>query len=178
MIVVSVTGEKAPSRKKDPVGHERWKGSDPIWLLRRCLGNRLRSKHWRSAHYAKKKWLEAYRSAVVIEGEPVEPPALVVVIHALPQCPDIDAPIKVLLDAVQEDVLTTKDDKGIHAQLTIRKKPDSDPFVKVIAMSMVSEPYACNKIMLELFGEHQSNEIKKAGNREKKRKDHIKGEAT
>jgi hypothetical protein len=169
MITVEIRGTKAPSKKKDPVAYQHWRKTDPIWLLRRCLGNRLRSKHWRSAHYAKKKWFEAYRASAVIEGEPVEPPALVVVIHELPQCPDIDAPIKVLLDAIQGDVLTTKDDKGFSAQLTVRKKPESDPLVRVIVLSLTKEPYMCNQMLLDVFGNQQVNEIKKVRRDEEKR---------
>jgi len=177
MITVEIRGTKAPSKKKDPAAYQHWRRTDPIWLLRRCLGNRLRSKHWRTAHHAKKKWLDAYRAAAVITGKPVSPPALVIVVHALPQCPDIDAPIKVLLDAVQEDVLTTKDDKGIAAQLTIRKKPEPDPVVRVIALSLTEEAYMCNEMLLDAFGRQQVNEIKKVkAHEDKKEKASIKRE--
>lgn len=161
MISVEIHGVKAPPRK-DAAAHAEWKRTDPIWLLRQCLGNKLRSKHWRSAHHAKKKWIDAYNRAAVVVGSPVRPPALVVVIHALPSCPDIDAPIKVLLDAAQGTVLTSGDDKDIATQLTIREKPTTHPWVRLIAMSMIDEAYECNQLISEAFGRKQYAEAAKA----------------
>lgn len=149
MITIRVEGRSAPSKKKEPDAHALWKRTDPLWLLRQCLGNKLRSKHWRIAHAAKKKWLNSYSACVEITGPPVKPPAMVMVEHSLPQCPDIDAPVKVLLDAIQGDILTTGDDKGIHCLLVTRKKPDPHPTVYVTAVSLSEEPFLAHRLAAE-----------------------------
>ena len=137
---MEIRGSHPPSRKKDPEAHARWKKEDPIWLLRQCLGNRLRSKHWRTSHHAKKKWLDAFNALASFSGEAVDPPALVVVHHALPMHPDIDAPIKVLLAAVQDRMVTNQDDNAA-AVLVITREPARrgkvDPHVTISATSLV-----------------------------------------
>jgi len=149
MITVKLEGTKAPSKAKAPDDNALWKKTDPIWLLRQCLGNKLRSTHWRSAHNAKKKWLNAYKANVQIMGEPVKPPAFVIIEHSFPRSPDIDAPIKVLLDALQEDILTSKDDKDIHCLLISRKKPDPNPAVYITAVSLSEEPFLAHRLAAE-----------------------------
>lgn len=149
MITAKIDGTKAPSKAKDPDGHALWKKTDPIWLLRQCLGNKLRSTHWRAAHTAKKKWLGAYKAHIQLMGEPVKPPAFVIVEHSFPGAPDIDAPIKVLLDALQEDMLTSGDDKDIHCLLISRKKPDPNPAVYITAVSLSEEPFMAHRLAAE-----------------------------
>ena len=149
MITAKIEGAKAPSKAKDPDGNALWKKTDPIWLLRQCLGNKLRSTHWRSAHAAKKKWMNAYKANVQMMGEPVKPPAFVIIEHSFPRTPDIDAPIKVLLDALQEDILTTGDDKDIHCLLISRKKPDPNPAVYITAVSLSDEPFLAHRLAAE-----------------------------
>ena len=137
---VEIRGSHPPSRKKDPEAHARWKKEDPIWLLRQCLGNRLRSKHWRTSHHAKKRWLDAFNALASFSGEAVDPPALVVVHHALPMHPDIDAPIKVLLDAVQDKMFTNHDDDAASVLVVTRehaRRGVVDPHVIVSAASLV-----------------------------------------
>ena len=137
---VEIRGSHPPSRKKDPEAHARWKKEDPIWLLRQCLGNRLRSKHWRTSHHAKKKWLDAFNALARFSGEAVDPPALVVVHHALPMHPDIDAPIKVLLDAVQDKMFTNHDDDAASVLVVTRehaRRGAVDPHVIVSATPLV-----------------------------------------
>ena len=134
MITAKIEGTSTPSKAKDPNANALWKKTDPIWLLRQCLGNKLRSTHWRKAHAAKKRWLDAYRANVEMVGEPVKPPAFVIIEHSFPRAPDIDAPIKVLLDALQEDMLTSGDDKDIHCLLISRKKPDPNPVSDVTTL--------------------------------------------
>ena len=149
MITVRIEGTKAPSKAKDPNGNALWKKTDPIWLLRQCLGNKLRSTHWRSAHAAKKRWLDAYRANIQMMGDPVKPPAFVIIEHSFPRTPDIDAPIKVLLDALQEDILTSGDDKDIHCLLISRKKPDPNPAGYVTAVSLSEEPFMAHRLAAE-----------------------------
>ena len=110
-----------------------------MWLLRQCLANKLRSRHWRAAHGAKKKWLESFEKHAVITGEPVEPPALVIIHHALPRHPDVDAPLKVVLDAVQEKMFTTHDDNAVRGLVVVpvrAQRGKVDPHIIVEAMPM------------------------------------------
>jgi hypothetical protein len=142
---IKITGTSRPSRKQ-PDDLALWKRTDPIWLLRQCLGNKLRSKHWRSAHFAKKKWLDAFTANVCVEGSPVEAPALVVIRHALPRCPDVDAPVKVILDAIQEMMFVNGDDSSVGALIIVREKPDSDPYVSVEATSFSGSPFRTQQL--------------------------------
>ena len=120
-----------------------WKKEDPIWLLRQCFANKQRNRHWRSAHADKAKCLQALRAMAQIEGEAVAPPALVIFRHCLTHKPDIDAPIKVILDAFQQDMLTTGDDKDIAGLIVVKEvaAPKQNPFVEVIALSITDSPY-------------------------------------
>ena len=124
MIKIEINGEFQPV-KKDGAGPEhvkQWKKEDPLYLLRMALTNKLRSKHWRSAHAAKKKWMEAAKKHATIYGDAAETPATVVIEHALPNKCDIDAPVKVLLDAFQSVLLSSGDDKDIETLILKRKQ--------------------------------------------------------
>ena len=123
MIRIEIDGEFQPL-KKDGAGPEdvkKWKRSDPLYLLRMALTNKLRSKHWRSAHAAKKKWMEAAQKHSKVSGNAAETPATVIIEHALPNKCDIDAPVKVLLDAFQSVLLSSGDDKDIETLILKRK---------------------------------------------------------
>lgn len=141
MMTLFISGKRPPSRTKEKEEYALWKKTDPIWLLRQCLGNKLRSKHWRVAYHAKKKWLDAARANATVIGEPVEPPVLLVVRHGLTHCPDVDAPVKVVLDAIQDVMITTNDDRDISTLLVLKKdigKKDN-PYVYVEAVSMLDD---------------------------------------
>ena len=141
MMTLFISGARPPSRTKEKEKYALWKKTDPIWLLRQCLGNKLRSKHWRIAYHAKKKWLDAARVNATTTGEPVEPPVLLVVRHGLTHCPDVDAPVKVVLDAIQDVMITTNDDRDISTLLVLKKdigKKDN-PYVYVEAVSMLDD---------------------------------------
>lgn len=142
---IKITGTSRPSRKQ-PDELALWKRTDPIWLLRQCLGNKLRSKHWRSAHFAKKKWLDAFLANASIEGSPVNAPALVIIRHALPRYPDVDAPIKVILDAVQDMMFVNSDDSSVGTLIITREKPDSDPYVSIEAESFIDSPFRAQQL--------------------------------
>jgi len=141
MMTFYISGVRPPSRTKEKDEYALWKKTDPIWLLRQCLGNKLRSQHWRAAHHAKKKWLSAVETCATTTGEPVEPPVLLVVRHGLTHCPDVDAPVKVVLDAIQDIMITTHDDRDISTLLVLKKdigKKDN-PYVYVEAVSMLDD---------------------------------------
>jgi hypothetical protein len=124
LIRIEINGEFQPI-KKDGAGPDqvkKWKKEDPLYLLRMALVNKLRSKHWRSAHAAKKNWMEAAEKHAKIIGTPAETPATVIIEHALPNKCDIDAPVKVLLDAFQSVLLDTGDDKDIETLILRRKE--------------------------------------------------------
>ena len=123
MIRIEINGEFQPlqSEGAGPNDLKHWKRTDPLYLLRMALVNKLRSKHWRSAHAAKKNWMEAAEKNAKIIGVAAKTPAFVVIEHSLPNKCDVDAPIKVLLDAFQSVLFDTGDDKDIET-LVIRKK--------------------------------------------------------
>ena len=123
MIRIEVNGEFQPLKKDGatPEDVKAWKKSDPLYLLRMALANKLRSKHWRSAHAAKTKWMEAAKNHAKVVGNAAEAPAFVIIEHALPNKCDIDAPVKVLLDAFQSVLLDTGDDKDIQTLILKRK---------------------------------------------------------
>lgn len=123
MIRIEINGEFQPLKKEGAGAKDvkKWKKTDPLYLLRMALVNRLRSKHWRVAHAAKKNWMEAAQKHAKIVGDAAKTPALVIIEHALPNKCDIDAPVKVLLDAFQSVLLDTGDDKDIET-LVLRKK--------------------------------------------------------
>ena len=122
MIHVQIHGDFIPLKSKGATDKDQkvFKSKDPISLLRKALVNKLRSTHWRQAHAAKKNWMEAAKKHSQISGAPVEGPAIVIVVHCLPGRCDIDAPIKVLLDAFQQDLFASGDDKSADS-LIIRK---------------------------------------------------------
>lgn len=140
LICIEIDGEFQPI-KKDGAGPEdvkRWKKEDPLYLLRMALVNKLRSKHWRSAHAAKKNWMEAAEKHAKISGTPAETPATVIIEHALPNKCDIDAPVKVLLDAFQSVLLSSGDDKDIELLILRRKeckRNEQKPRVVIYAYS-------------------------------------------
>ena len=123
MIRIEINGEFQPLKKEGagPQDVKQWKKKDPLYLLRMALTNKLRSKHWRSAHAAKANWLEASEKHAKIIGTPVKTPAIVIIEHALPNKCDIDAPVKVLLDAFQSVLLDSGDDKDIETLILRRK---------------------------------------------------------
>ena len=124
MIRIEINGEFQPLKKEGagPEDVKRWKKTDPLYLLRMALTNKLRSKHWRSAHAAKKNWMEAAKKHAQIYGDAAKTPATVVIEHALPNKCDIDAPVKVLLDAFQSVLLSSGDDKDIETLILKRKQ--------------------------------------------------------
>ena len=119
-----------------------FKRRDPISLLRKALANKLRSTHWRSAHAAKANWMEAAKAHAEVSGDAVEGDAIVIVVHALPGKCDIDAPIKVLLDAFQDVLFRGGDDRSIES-LAIRKleptRKGLSPQVHIWALSKDTE---------------------------------------
>tara|TARA_R100000306_G_C4362773_1_gene136122 strand:- start:64 stop:534 length:471 start_codon:yes stop_codon:yes gene_type:complete len=141
MMTFYISGVRPPSRTKEKDEYALWKKTDPIWLLRQCLGNKLRSQHWRAAHHAKKKWLDAVETCATTSGEPVSPPVLLIVRHGLTHCPDVDAPVKVVLDAIQETMITTHDDRDISTLIVLKKNigKKDNPYVYVEAVSMLDD---------------------------------------
>jgi hypothetical protein len=140
LIRIEINGKFQPLKKEGagPEDVKKWKRTDPLYLLRMALTNKLRSKHWRSAHAAKKKWMEAAKTHSTIIGDAAEAPATVIIEHALPGKCDIDAPVKVLLDAFQSVLLCTGDDKDIETLILKRKYCDrqkQDPKVVIYAYS-------------------------------------------
>ena len=140
MIRIEINGEFQPLKKEGagPEDVKRWKKTDPLYLLRMALTNKLRSKHWRSAHAAKKNWMEAAKKHAQIHGDAAETPATVVIEHALPNKCDIDAPVKVLLDAFQSVLLSSGDDKDIETLILKRKECErniANPKVVIYAYS-------------------------------------------
>lgn len=124
MIRIEINGEFQPLKKDGatPEDVKAWKKTDPLYLLRMALTNKLRSKHWRSAHAAKAKWMAAAQKHAAIIGNAAQTPAFVVIEHALPNKCDIDAPVKVLLDAFQSVLLDSGDDKDIETLILKRKE--------------------------------------------------------
>ena len=124
MIRIEINGEFQPLKKDGatPEDVKSWKKTDPLYLLRMALTNKLRSKHWRSAHAAKSKWMAAAKKHAQIIGDAAETPAFVFIEHALPNKCDIDAPVKVLLDAFQSVLLDSGDDKDIETLILKRKE--------------------------------------------------------
>ena len=124
MIRIEINGEFQPLKKDGatPEDVKVWKKTDPLYLLRMALTNKLRSKHWRSAHAAKSKWMAAAKKHAQVIGDAAKTPAFVVIEHALPNKCDIDAPVKVLLDAFQSVLLDSGDDKDIETLILKRKE--------------------------------------------------------
>jgi hypothetical protein len=144
MIHIEIHGTHMPLKKDggDEKAKKLWKRTDPLYLLRMALANKLRSKHWRYAHHAKKKWMDSAKTNSKVSGTPVKGPAIVVVEYALPGGCDIDAPVKVLLDAYQEVLFESGDDKDIES-LTLRRhkteRKKLEPQVHIYAYSKESE---------------------------------------
>tara|TARA_R110000851_G_scaffold199779_2_gene350862 strand:+ start:476 stop:997 length:522 start_codon:yes stop_codon:yes gene_type:complete len=144
MISIEVRGTFPPLKKDGatPATKKKWKKTDTLYLLRKALMNKLRSKHWRVAHAAKKNWMESATKNAKICGDAVQPPAIVIVQHSLPGGCDIDAPVKVLLDAFQSILLTTGDDKDIETLVLKRyscSRGAGEPLVKIFAYSRETE---------------------------------------
>ena len=123
MIRIEINGEFPPLKSKGATDKDIkvYRRTDPLYLLRKALTNKLRSKHWRVAHAAKKNWVAAAEKHAKIVGNAAKTPALVIIEHTLPNKCDIDAPVKVLLDAFQSVLLDTGDDKDIET-LVLRRK--------------------------------------------------------
>jgi hypothetical protein len=122
----------------------RWKKEDPIWALRQCLSNKLRSQHWRAAHSAKKHFLDIAQKAASVQGDSVAAPACVIITMAIPGKCDTDAPVKALLDAFQHILFKTKDDSAAGPVFLVPHEPargDSgpEPFVRIDAISINDE---------------------------------------
>tara|TARA_R110000751_G_scaffold302530_1_gene416629 strand:+ start:11 stop:529 length:519 start_codon:yes stop_codon:yes gene_type:complete len=144
MIHVEIKGTHMPIKTDgaDESDKKKWRRLDPLYLLRMALSNKLRSKHWRYAHGAKTKWMDAAKAHSKVIGTPVEGPAIVVVEYALPGGCDIDAPVKVLLDAYQEVLFESGDDKDIESLILRKHKPARDklqPQVHIYAYSKRTE---------------------------------------
>ena len=145
MIRIEINGEFQPLKKDGgtPEDVKKWKKTDPLYLLRMALTNKLRSKHWRSAHAAKSNWMEATKKHAKIHGVAAKTPATVIIEHALPNKCDIDAPVKVLLDAFQSVLLDTGDDKDIETLILKRKdcgRKTQKPKVVIYAYSSSEFP--------------------------------------
>ena len=123
MIRIEINGEFPPLKSKGATDKDIkvYRKTDPLYLLRKALTNKLRSKHWRVAHAAKKNWVEAAKKHAKIVGNAAKTPALVIIEHTLPNKCGIDAPVKVLLDAFQSVLLDTGDGKDIET-LVLRRK--------------------------------------------------------
>ena len=120
MIRLFLEGTHTP--KKGTKERGIWEKKDPIRLLRKCMTNKLRSTHWRSAHKSKKEFLDAFTANAVVKGEPVKGPAIMVLGVCLAREADVDATIKSVLDAAQAVVLESGDDKDIHALFVTKSK--------------------------------------------------------
>ena len=165
MIRIEINGDFQPLKKEGagPEDVKRWKKTDPLYLLRMALTNKLRSKHWRSAHAAKKNWMAAAEKHAKIYGDAANTPATVVIEHALPNKCDIDAPVKVLLDAFQSVLLSSGDDKDIETLILKRKECErniANPKVVIYAYS--------TKDFARLSREVVSGTNKNVGNKKKK----------
>tara|TARA_R110000751_G_scaffold137823_1_gene241262 strand:- start:1459 stop:1953 length:495 start_codon:yes stop_codon:yes gene_type:complete len=144
MISIEISGEFQPLKSKGftVLDVKKWKKNDPLYLLRKALANKLRSKHWRIAHAAKKNWMASAEKNAKVSGNAVRPPAIVIIEHCLPGGCDIDAPVKVLLDAFQGVLLTTEDDKDIETLVLKRyscKRGVNQPMVRIFAYSKTTE---------------------------------------
>ena len=148
MIHVKISGSFMPLKKDGATDKDKkvFKRKDPISLLRKALANKLRSTHWRSAHAAK--------ANAQVSGDAVEGDAIVIVVHALPGKCDIDAPIKVLLDAFQDVLFRGGDDKSIES-LVVRKldptRKGLSPQVHIWALSKESEYEEAVRMSSEAF---------------------------
>lgn len=156
MMHIKIYGDHSPLKKdghtdKDKKEHKK---KDPIELLRNALTNKLRSKHWRFAHGAKTKWMEAAKENAEVIGTPASAPCTVVVFHAIPGRCDIDAPIKVLLDAFQDVMFENGDDNSIESLIIRRHHPErggSMPQIHIFCFSTETElgeaaQFACNAV--------------------------------
>tara|TARA_R100000664_G_C2725845_1_gene117852 strand:- start:382 stop:882 length:501 start_codon:yes stop_codon:yes gene_type:complete len=156
MIHIKVKGSFMPLKKDGATEKDKkvFKRRDPINLLRKALANKLRSKHWRAAHAAKANWMEAAKENAEVSGDAVEGDAIVIVVHALPGKCDIDAPIKVLLDAFQDVLFRGGDDKSVES-LVIRKleptRKGIEPQVHLFALSKDTEYEEAIKMSSEAF---------------------------
>jgi hypothetical protein len=150
MIRVLIGGTHTP--KKGSSERALWEKADPIRLLRKCLMNKLRSTHWRSAHRSKKDFMDAFKANAVVKGEPVKGRAMVVLGVCLAREADVDATIKSVLDAAQGIILESGDDKDIHALFVAKSKATKggmDPHVVLAAQSIDEEPEACHAMLHE-----------------------------
>jgi len=156
MIHIKISGSFMPLKKDGATEKDKkvFKRKDPISLLRKALANKLRSTHWRSAHAAKANWMEAAKKNAEVSGDAVEGDAIVIVVHALPGKCDIDAPIKVLLDAFQDVLFKDGDDKSIES-LVIRKfeprRGGIEPQVHIWGLSKETEYEEALRLSSEAF---------------------------
>ena len=156
MIHIKVKGSFMPLKKDGATEKDKkvFKRRDPINLLRKALANKLRRKHWRAAHAAKANWMEVAKENAEVSGDAVEGDAIVIVVHALPGKCDIDAPIKVLLDAFQDVLFRGGDDKSIES-LVIRKleptRKGIEPQVHLWALSKDTEYEEAIRMSSEAF---------------------------
>ena len=156
MIHIKVKGSFIPLKKDGATEKDKkvFRRKDPISLLRKALANKLRSKHWRAAHAAKANWMEAAKENAEVSGAAVEGNSIGIVVHALPGKCDIDAPIKVLLDAFQDVLFRGGDDKSIES-LVIRKleptRKGIEPQVHLWALSKDTEYEEAIRMSSEAF---------------------------
>ena len=156
MIHIEIHGEFIPLKKDggDDKTKKLWRRTDPLYLLRMALANKLRSKHWRHAHRAKTQWMEASEKHSKVSGSPIKGPAIVIVEYALPGGCDIDAPVKVLLDAYQTKLFESGDDKDIESITLRRHKAERSqlkPQVHIYAYSKESELSEARRRSSEAF---------------------------
>jgi hypothetical protein len=153
---------KEEERKKAELDRAMWKKTDPIYALRQCLGNSMRSKHWRVAHKNKKHFLDVAKNCAQILGAACEPPVLVVMKMAISSRMDTDAPVKALLDAFQDVLFTTGDDSAAGPLVLIPYHParggknqeEMIPHVTISAASMSKDPATASRMLSEAMREY------------------------
>jgi hypothetical protein len=153
---------KEEDRNKAELDRAMWKKTDPIYALRQCLGNSMRSKHWRVAHKNKKHFLDVARNCAKVLGTACEPPVLVVMKMAISSRMDTDAPVKALLDAFQDILFTTGDDSAAGPLVLIPYHPirggknqeEIIPHVTINAASISRDPSAASRMLSEAMREY------------------------
>ena len=150
MIRLLLQGSHTP--KKGTKERAIWEKTDPIRLLRKCMTNKMRSTHWRSAHKSKKEFMESFKANALVTGDPVKGPAVMVLGVCLAREADVDATIKSILDAAQGIVLESGDDKDIHALFVTKSKATRDgmsPHVVMAVESIETGGDACHAMIHE-----------------------------
>jgi len=171
VITVYLQGNHRPLKADGPKLLKLWSKTDPICLLRQCLVNKMRSRHWRGAANAKKKWMEVCHAMLEVDGKPVSGPAVVVIEQAIPGNCDTDAAVKAILDGIQHCVFESGDDRSMGPLVVVPRKPTRKglkPYVKVMVASIADEPAVAQQLVAEglllahedYYGERQGSFFK------------------